>query len=81
MSAPHVPADVAMIVSAVVVAGHDGLAEAEVAVRYPNGAVRSLSLPYDAIAPALDAAGVTSLDDLIGRPWTTLAVDLARPNT
>ena len=70
-----------VIVAAAVAPGHDGLAEIAIDVRYPNGATRSLSLPYDAIASALDAAGVTSLDELVGRPWTTLAHDAAITTT
>jgi hypothetical protein len=61
------------ITAAAVVPGHDGLAEVAVTVRYPNGAIRSLSLPYDDVAGALDTAGVCSLDQLVGRPWTALA--------
>ena len=61
-----------MIVSAAVAAGHDGLAEVAIEVRYQNGATRTLTLPYDAVADALDASSVTSLAELIGRPWTIL---------
>ncbi len=61
-----------IIISASVAAGHDGLAEVAVEVRYSNGATRALALPYDAVADALDASSVTSLAELIGRPWTIL---------
>ncbi len=67
------------IVSATVAAGHDGVAEAAITVRYPNGAERSMSLPYEAVDRALDIAHVSSLDDLIGLPWTTLVVDERNP--
>jgi hypothetical protein len=60
------------IVAAHVAAGHDGQAEISVVVRYPNGAVRDICYPHDAIGPVLDAAGISTLDDLIGRPWTIL---------
>ena len=60
------------IVAAALAAGHDGLAEVAVEVCYPNGATRTLTLPYDAVADALDASSVTSLAELIGRPWTIL---------
>ena len=67
------------IVSATVAAGHDGVAEAAIMVRYPNGAERSMSLPYEAVDRALDIACVSSLDDLIGQPWTTLVADERDP--
>jgi hypothetical protein len=60
------------IVAAEVAAGHDGLAEIAVVVRYPNGAVRDICFPHDAIGPVLDAGGIRSLDQLIGQPWTIL---------
>jgi hypothetical protein len=60
------------IVDARLAVGHDGIAEMTVHVRYPNGAVRDICFPHDAIGPVLDAGGITSLDQLIGRPWTVL---------
>lgn len=60
------------IVAAHVVAGHDGLAEIAVHVQYPNGAVRDICFPHHAIGPVLDAARITSIDQLVGRPWTIL---------
>ena len=61
-----------VIVLASMVPGHDGLAEVAIVVRYSNGAERPMALPYEAVGTALDAAGVTSLDDLVGTPWTVL---------
>ena len=61
-----------IIVVASMVPGHDGLAEVAIVVRYPNGAERPMSLPYEAVGPALDAAGVSCLNDLVGKPWTVL---------
>ncbi|MGD9703955.1 MAG: hypothetical protein AB7Q42_23185 [Acidimicrobiia bacterium] len=61
-----------MIVGAALAAGHDGQAEVTLDLCYANGAQRSASYSYDAIAAALDAVGVASLDDLVGRPWTIL---------
>lgn len=61
-----------VIVLASMVPGHDGLAEVAIVVRYSNGAERPMALPYEAVGPALDALGVTSLTDLIGKPWTVL---------
>ena len=60
------------IVAAQVVAGHDGQAEIAVHVRHPNGAERNICFPHDAIGPVLDAADISSLDQLVGRPWTVL---------
>ena len=61
-----------VIVRASLAAGHDGLAEVTIALRYPNGAERTMSLPYDAVDRALDATGISDLDQLVGRPWTML---------
>jgi hypothetical protein len=60
------------IVAAQIAAGHDGQAEVSVHVQYANGAVRDISFPHEAIGPVLDATGITSLDQLVGRPWTIL---------
>lgn len=61
-----------VIIDARVAAGHDGQAEISVHVRHPNGAVRDICFPHDAIGPVLDARGITTVDQLIGRPWTVL---------
>jgi len=61
-----------IIVRASLAAGHDGLAEVTIALRYPNGAERTMSLPFDTVDRALDATGISDLDQLVGRPWTTL---------
>ncbi len=62
-----------LIVATALEAGHDGLAEVSVTVRYPNGAERAICLPCDVVDGALDRAGITDLTHLIGRPWTVLA--------
>jgi predicted Fe-Mo cluster-binding NifX family protein len=54
-------------------AGHDGRAELVLVVRYPNGAAARVRLDEEAAAQALDAAGVTQLEDLIGKAWDILA--------
>jgi len=72
MIEPVTEPGIATIVAARIAAGHDGLAEIAVEVRYSNGATRSMSLPYEAVADALDASSIASLDDLVGQPWTTL---------
>jgi hypothetical protein len=64
---------VASIESAELGAGHDGRAEIVLVVRYPNGAAARVRLDEEAAAQALDAAGVTKLDDLIGKAWDILA--------
>jgi hypothetical protein len=69
-----VPVTDAVIVSASLAAGHDGLAELAIDLRYPNGAQRVINLPYETIAAALDAAGITSPSELVGQPWTILTV-------
>jgi hypothetical protein len=63
----------AIIEAAEVSAGHDGRAEIVLLVRYANGAAARVRLDEEAAAQALDAAGVASLDDLVGRPWDILA--------
>jgi len=68
-----------VIVLASMVPGHDGLAEVAIVVRYSNGAERPMALPYEAVGPALDALGVTSLNDLVGKPWTVLLLPHPAP--
>lgn len=68
MIAPQGP----VIVEAGLGPGHDGRAELVVELRYPSGARRSVSLAEEAVTDALDAAGVASAEELIGRPWTVL---------
>lgn len=63
-----------IIVGAALAAGHDGLAEVAIVVRYPNGAEREFTLPYDTVGPALDRSDVTNLADFVGRPWTALSI-------
>jgi hypothetical protein len=60
------------IVGVGLAAGHDGRAEAVLEVRYANGAQRRLAVTEEALAGALDAAGLDRLDDLLGRSWTVL---------
>ena len=63
----------AIIEAAELAAGHDGRAELVLRLRYPNGASCEVRLDQEAVAFALDAAGVGSLDDLTGQPWDILA--------
>jgi len=60
----------AVITRAEVVGGHDGRAEIEVELTYANGGRTTISLDEDACVTSLDRAGVTSIDQLIGRDWS-----------
>jgi hypothetical protein len=64
------------ISEAAIAAGHDGRAELVVAVRYENGAVARVRLDEEAAEPVLAAAGITRIEDLVGRPWDILAAAL-----
>lgn len=64
------------ITAAEVAAGHDGQAEITLSVRYRDGGTSTLTVPGVWLTPALDAAGITTLDQLIGRSWTVLIADL-----
>ena len=73
LTAPaRVASAVPVIVAADLAAGHDGLAEVLVSIRYPNGAERAVSLACETVDEAVAAAGVSSLAELVGRPWTVL---------
>lgn len=67
------------IVGATLGPGHDGRAEVVVEIAYPNGGRTRLSVAQEAATRALDAAGVASLEGLVGRPWTVLVVDPTGP--
>jgi hypothetical protein len=62
----------AIISRASIVAGHDGRAEIEVHFTHANGATTAISLDEEACTAALDRAGVQSLDDLVGQPWSVV---------
>ena len=62
----------AVISRADVVGGHDGRAEIEVELTYDNGGTTTISLDEEACTAALDRAGVRSLDELVGRPWSVV---------
>jgi hypothetical protein len=61
------------ITDAAIAAGHDGRAELVVEVTYANGASARVRLNEEAAEPVLAAAGVARIDNLVGRPWDTLA--------
>lgn len=62
----------ARITRAVVVGGHDGRAEIEVELTYDNGGVSRISLDEEACTASLDRAGISSIDELVGQPWSTV---------
>lgn len=62
----------ATISRASVVGGHDGRAEIEVEITYDNGGTSTISLDADACIASLDRAAITSVDDLVGHPWTVV---------
>jgi hypothetical protein len=62
----------AIITRATVVGGHDGRAEIEVELTYDNGGTSTISLDEETCTASLDGAGVGSLDELVGRPWSTV---------
>lgn len=68
----------AVISRASVAAGHDGRAEVEVELTYPNGGRSTISLDEEACIASIDRAGIGSLDDLVGRPWNVLLPALQR---
>ncbi len=68
----------AIITRATVVGGHDGRAEIEVELTYDNGGTSTISLDEEASIASLDRAGVSSLDDLVGQPWSTVLPALER---
>ena len=68
-----------VIVATAVGPGHDGRAELVVELGYPNGGRTQLSITQEALVGALDAAGVTRAEDLLGRPWTVLVGHEAPP--
>ena len=62
----------AIITRAAVVGGHDGRAEVEVELTYDNGGVSTISLDEEACTASLDRAGISSVDELVGQPWSTV---------
>lgn len=68
----------AVITRATVVGGHDGRAEIEVELTYDNGGTATISLSEEACTASLDRAGVGSIDDLVGRPWSVVLPALER---
>lgn len=71
----------AVISRASVVGGHDGRAEIEVELTYDNGGTSTISLDEEACSESLDRAGITSIDQLVGRPWSVVLPALERQQT
>lgn len=61
-----------VISRATLVGGHDGRAEIEVEITYPNGGTSTISLDEEACLASLDRAGVGSIDELVGKPWSVV---------
>lgn len=62
----------ASISRADVVGGHDGRAEIEIELTYDNGGSSTISLDEEACLASLDQAGIGSIDELVGKPWTVV---------
>ncbi|MFN8024715.1 MAG: hypothetical protein U0Q03_24510 [Acidimicrobiales bacterium] len=69
-----------MISRATLVGGHDGRAEIEVEITYANGGRATISLDEEACLASLDDAGVASIDELVGRPWSVVLPAFERMN-
>ena len=72
LSNPLPRSEDAIIIDAVLGVGHDGAAEAVIMIRYPNGAIRPVTFTSDALGQALEAHGISSLNELRNQPWTIL---------
>ena len=70
----------AIITRATIVGGHDGRAEIEVELTYENGGVSTIALDEEACTRSLDHAGMSSIDELVGRPWTVVLPALEPQN-
>jgi hypothetical protein len=63
---------------ATIVGGHDGRAEIEVELTYDNGGTSTISLGEEACIASLDRAGISSIDELVGQPWSVVLPALER---
>jgi hypothetical protein len=61
-----------VIAEAVVAAGHDGQAELVVRVRYPNGALDSVTLDARCARKLIEDCSAQSAEELRGQPWQRL---------
>jgi hypothetical protein len=69
-----------VIADASLAAGHDGRAEIQLELAYPNGGRTRISVSQETLTAILDRAGVSGLDELCGQSWTVL-VEPARHAT
>ena len=65
-----------MVVGAEIVAGHDGAAELLVRLRHENGVEAPVVLDPATGFELMEAAGVSRLDDLVGRRWLDILREL-----
>jgi hypothetical protein len=66
----------AVVVGAEIVAGHDGAAELLVGLRHENGVAGFVVLDPATGFELMEAAGVSTLDDLVGRRWLDILREL-----
>ena len=66
----------ALVIGAEIVAGHDGAAELLVRLRHENGVEAPVVLDPATGFALMEAAGVSRLDDLVGRRWLDVLKEL-----
>jgi hypothetical protein len=66
-----------LVTAATLGPGHDGRAEVVIDLAYPNGGHTQLSIAQEVVTRVLDAAGLTSLEQLAGISWTVLVAGMA----
>lgn len=69
------------IVAALPAAGHDGLPELIVRIRFENGAERDVIIDNDAGLRLLANCGVDRLDALVGQSWRKVRQALLEQDT
>lgn len=67
----------AVIERAEIAAGHDGVAEMALSIRYENGVVGQVVLDPDTGFSIMRACGAADLQSLIGRSWREVSKGLA----
>ncbi|MEZ5376089.1 MAG: hypothetical protein R2733_06195 [Acidimicrobiales bacterium] len=67
-----------IITRASIAGGHDGRAEVEVEITYANGGTTTIALDEEACLASLDQAGVSSVEELVGQPWSVVLPGLER---
>jgi hypothetical protein len=69
----------AVITRATVIGGHDGRAAIEVELTYEGGGKATVALDEEACTASLDSAGISSIDELVGLPWSVVLPAFERP--